>query len=63
MAYTMLNACVRIKSSTNVARNKKHGCSSRKLTTMLVSMAVLFYGLHQAYYRRTHQKLHTCSLQ
>jgi hypothetical protein len=48
MAYTELNTGVRIKSFTLAARSKEHGCNSIKLTTMLVSMAVLFYGLRQA---------------
>jgi hypothetical protein len=44
MAYIKLNTGVRIKSTTRVARSEQHGCNSIKLTTMLVSMAGLFYG-------------------
>jgi hypothetical protein len=48
MAYTNINTGVRMKGTACSARNKQHGCHSIKLTTMLVSMAGLFYGLHQA---------------
>ncbi len=56
MAFTKLNTCVRIKSSTLAARTKQHGCNPIKLTTMLISMP----GFFSRVYFIAYTKLTTC---